>query len=126
MMTADHEALTACVIMRHSRSTRSSFAAVVPHARSAGMWTALTVYHNAGHRYTHLRASAEFSSACIGDRDLGFSSQIRADKGQDDRWMTAFGSDDRFARTTVPSGLGRWTRGDKNKVVSFFIADNYG
>ena len=28
-----------------------------PHARSAAVWTALTVYHNAVHRQTHLRIS---------------------------------------------------------------------
>ena len=28
-----------------------------PHARSAAVWTALTLYHNAGHRHSHLCTS---------------------------------------------------------------------
>jgi hypothetical protein len=41
---------------------------------SAAVWTALTLYHNAGHGHDHLRTSAGFSSAHICDRTvwLGF------------------------------------------------------
>jgi hypothetical protein len=41
-------------------------------ARSAEVWTAVTLYHTGGHGHTHLRISAGFSSVFICDKDPRF------------------------------------------------------
>jgi hypothetical protein len=41
-------------------------------ARSAEVWTAVTLYHTGGHGHTHLRESAGFSSVFICDKDPRF------------------------------------------------------
>ena len=61
MMNADVSFLTGAVIKRHLRSTCSSFAAVRLVRGALTVWTALPVYHNAGHQHmgSHQRAICE-------------------------------------------------------------------
>jgi hypothetical protein len=60
-MNADGNALPGCGIERHIRSTCSTCGAAGRVREALTVWTALTLYHNAGHQHmgSHRRVSAK-------------------------------------------------------------------
>ncbi len=56
MMSADEQFLDR-LCDRAAQAVKSQHLRCETAARGAEVWTALTLYHNAGHKYMHLRTS---------------------------------------------------------------------